>query len=503
MKETVRIKRPVIIGIGQYTHRPGDSPEMVHPLDLVAEAVTRASNDAGVKDLSRNIDTLCLVNMFSLPSDGLPGALSEKIDATPRNQEYTWIGACAPQWYVNRTAEKIRKGQTRLALICGGEALYSERLALEARGEKAKFVDISPKKPWMVGDLRDPLTALEMKYGVDIPIHLYPLFENALRRHEGLSIEQQRRELGEFCSANSRIAAGNPYAWFGQDRTAEEIVNSSDENRMISFPYMKFMCSIMHVDQSAALFMTDEETARQLGVPREKWTYLVGSGDASDIWHVTERADFHSSPSVRAAADMALDQADASLSEIGYFDFYSCFPAAPRMTRSMLGVSKDDPRPLTITGTMPYFGGPGNNYALHAICAMVEKLRQAPESLGMVQALSWYISKHSVGIYSGQARDLNTDTGLRSSLEAELDGIQGPELVEEANGRAEVETYATFHDHEGGPLGGVVVGRLGDRKRFLARIEADRNAMNAIVTEEFIGTSGTVEFRAGLNYFRP
>jgi len=32
-----------------------------------------------------------------------------------------------------------------------------------------------------------------------------------------------------------------------------------------------------------------------------------------------------------------------------------------------IGISQDDPRPLTLTGGLPYFGGPGNNYSMHAI----------------------------------------------------------------------------------------------------------------------------------------
>ena len=496
-------KRPVIIGVGQCINRPTELSEIVQPLEFIARAVDKAADDTGVADLARTIDTLFLVNTFSLPPKGLPGALSEKIGAAPQNEAYTWIGASAPQWFVSRAAEKICMGETRLALICGGEALYSDKLEAEARGEKAQFDSYSLKEPWMAGDLRDPVTALEMKYGLMMPIYIYPLFENALRRHEGLSIEGQRKDLGEFCSACSRIAAKNPYAWFQDDKTPEEIMDTVAANRMVSFPYTKFMCSIMQVDQSAALFMTDEQTAEKLGVPREKWMYLLGSGDGSDIWHISERVDFHSSPSVKAAADMALDHAGVSLSEIDHFDFYSCFPVAPRTTRNMLEISKNDPRPLTVTGSMPYFGGPGNNYALHAICTMVEKLRRDPSKVGMVQALSWFISKHSVGIYSGEAGDREADLEPRKNLQAELDKIKGPELVEEANGPAEVETFTLFHDREGQPVDGVVIGRLRDQKRFLAKIEADQSALATIVTEELIGTDGTVKCRDGLNYYRP
>jgi acetyl-CoA C-acetyltransferase len=257
--------------------------------------------------------------------------------------------------------DNILQGRTRIGLICGGEALYSRKLEARAAGAGGGSMKVSGKESWMAGDLRDPLTALEQKYGLMLPVNVYPLFENALRFHEGLSIGEHLRELSEFCSAYSNIAMENPYAWFREKRSADEILNVSDQNRMVSWPYTKLMCSIIEVDQSAALFMTDEGTAVKLGVPVDKLVYTRGAGDASDIWHVTERVNLHASPSVKTAADKSMEEAEVSLNDIDYLDFYSCFPCAPRITRNMLDIDKGDPRPLTVTGGMPCFGGPGNN----------------------------------------------------------------------------------------------------------------------------------------------
>ncbi len=496
-------KWPVIIGVGQHVHHPWDLENTKGPLDLIETAIHRAENDVGIPGLAQKIDTLCLVNILCRSPEGLPSELSHRINAQPQWEEYTWVGASAPQWFVNRTAERIFKGQTRLALICGGEAFYSLRMAANAKGGGGWDWNFPSKMPDMVGDLRDPVTPLEMKYGLVLPIHFYPLFENALRHHEGLSMEEHRRELGEFCATLSAIAAKNPYAWFREARSSDEIIGLSSDNRMVSFPYTKFMCSIMEVDQAAALFMTDSQTAKGLGIPGEKWVYLLGSGDASDIWHVTERKNFHSSPSVREAAVAAMDQAGLSISEIDYLDLYSCFPCAPRITRNMLGLPRDDPRPLTLTGGMPYFGGAGNNYSLHAICKMVETLRQDPSATGMVQALSWFISKHSVGIYSGLPgknpfRPMSAED--RPQMPAPL---KGAAIVEEASGTGQLETYMLFHDRQGQAVGGVVIGRLDDGSRFLARLPEDGDILNAMINQEFIGEKGKVFKRGGFNIFEP
>ena len=165
-------RRPVIIGVGQCVHRPTDVSEAKSPLELIEEAIARAQEDMGLAGLARKVDALCLVNILSRSSEGLPAELSKRIGAAPASEEYTWIGACAPQWFVNRAAKKIFQGKARLALICGGETFHSRRLQAEATGTGRWDAGVGPKEPWMVGDLRDPITPLESRYGVILPIHL-------------------------------------------------------------------------------------------------------------------------------------------------------------------------------------------------------------------------------------------------------------------------------------------------------------------------------------------
>ena len=495
-------KRPVIIGVGQSVHRSADPDDIRTPLALIEAAVRAAEADAHVKSLAQKADTLCLVNMFSMPEGNPLAALTSHLDINPSHQMYTWIGATAPQWFVNHAAEKIIAGDARIVLICGGEALHSKKIDARSKGIRYEQWNYPVKEPWMVGDLRDPFTPMELKYNLILPIHIYPLFEHALRHHEALSIENHRKDLGDFCSGFSSIASQNEHAWFNTKRSGDEIALPGDTNPMISFPYTKLMCSIMQVDQAAALFLTDETTARELGVPREKWIYLTGSGDASNIWHVSERINYFSSPAAVVAVGKALEQAGVTLEDIGMFDFYSCFPSAARIVRSTLGISKNDPRPLTVTGGMACFGGPGNNYALHAICTMAERLRSAPDKIGLVQALSWFINKHSVGVYSARGSDTPARRIPPEMYQKELDILQGPRLAEEAVGDAVAETYTLFHDRSGRPVDAVIIGRLDDGRRFLSKLENDNDVLDAMTKSEFIGRRGKVEHRDGYNVFR-
>src|SRR3972149_2102734 len=89
-----------------------------------------------------------------------------------------------------------------------------------------------------------------------IPPRVSPLFENAIRANLGLSLEEHSRRLGALYERFSAVAATNPYAWFPQPLTADEITTVGPNNRMVCFPYPKRMNAIMEVNQAAALILT-------------------------------------------------------------------------------------------------------------------------------------------------------------------------------------------------------------------------------------------------------
>jgi acetyl-CoA C-acetyltransferase len=135
---------------------------------------------------------------------------------------------------------------------------------------------------------------------------------------------------------------------------------------------------------------------------------------------------------------------------------------------------------------------------------MVELLRQNPAKIGLVQALSWFISKHSVGIYSGEAAGVPWSHLSPESYKVELDRLKmkGPPLVEDASGKATVETFTLFHDREGRPITAVIIGRLEDGSRFLAKPEPDEGVLNALMEREVIGEKGKVTSKDDFNIFQ-
>ena len=74
-----------------------------------------------------------------------------------------------------------------------------------------------------------------------IPVQTYPLFENALRGRAGRGAAEHRLALGRLFAPFTRVAAENPYAFYGVERSAEQLAAVTAENRLISDTYPKWM----------------------------------------------------------------------------------------------------------------------------------------------------------------------------------------------------------------------------------------------------------------------
>ena len=497
----MRARQPVVIGVGQLTNRASDPSQVLEPLAMMAEVARRAAADAGIGDRLREVDELTVINIISRAYADPPALLAERLGLAPRQSWYTAIGGNSPQWRVNETAARIARGEVRLALIAGAEVVAGLQMARKAGVKLAWGPEGSPAT---VGESRWGNNETEQHHHALMPTSVYPLFENALRAHRGWSIERHRAHLGALCARLAAVAKDNPYAWFRDGKSADEIATVSDANRIIGWPYPKYMNAIIAVDQAAALLLTDTETARALGVPEDRWVYVVGCGDATDHWYVSDRVNYWSSPAIRTAGAQALAQARLSIDEIDEFDLYSCFPCAVQIAADMLGIPVDDPRPLTVTGALPYHGGPGNNYVTHSIASLVDRLRATPGRRGLVTGVGWYLTKHAVGIYQSAPPAHEFARVDPATYQAAIDAEPHPELALTPDGAATVETYTVTHDRDGNPSLGIVIARLADGRRCWANI-TDADVLQRMESAEFIGARGQVRHHAPTqtNVFEP
>ena len=193
--------------------------------------------------------------------------------------------------------------------------------------------------------------------------------------------------------------------------------------------------------------------------------------------------------------------AGKSIGDIGFIDLYSCFPSAVEIGCQELGIATNDPRGLTITGGLSYFGGAGNDYVMHSIVTMMEKLRAAPGKFGLCTGNGWYVTKHSAGIYSTTPFEGRWQREDPKSYQKDIDAMAHPEVVEKPNGQGKVETYTVVTDRKGRRFG-IIVGRLEDGRRFLANTLDDNQTLHWMMREEVLGRVGTVTAESPTNQFR-
>jgi len=495
-------RQPVIVGVAQHTQRSRDLERALEPLAMMELVARAAAEDAGRPDLLRWLDSLLVVNVISWPYEDAPGLLARRLGVEPAFTYYSGIGGETPQRLVNLACARVLEGRTRLALIVGAEAMAS---FMAARRQGVRLPWTPRAVPSRIDDeVRAGNSQLEGRYGCTLPIRVYPLFENALRAHLGLSLEEHRRRLGVLCSHLTEVAAQNPYAWFPQARSPDEITTVSPQNPMVCFPYPKLMNAIMEVDQAAALLVTSVEAARELGLPEERWAYVWSGAHLADRWHISERPCYYRSLAEELVLHRALEMAGLGPDDVDMFDFYSCFPSAVQAAMEAVGMGLDDPRPITLTGGLPYAGGPGNNYCSHSIAAAVERLRREPEKKALVTGMGWYFTKHAAGVYSGQPPHRPYRPYDPGPDAARIEAQECPPLVEEAEGPAVVETYTVVFGRDGEPEEGIVIGRLGHGQgpRFLANTGGGRELLWAMCRQEMVGQRGLVRRDpAGKNLF--
>ena len=371
-------RAPCIIGVATHTWHREDVGEAgaPEPLEMWGDVVLAAAADSGVGTAALDrLDSLQIVYCQTWQYDDPCARLSDRLGISPRDSFYSGIGGTTPQVLVDEVATRMLAGELDLALVTGAEALATQRV-FKQRGERAKYSFKPEEKrpfPWEA-----PFHPAEVAHDVFQAWLTFAIFDNARRAHLGRGLDEYRHELGQMLAPFTEIAAANPEAWFRITRSADEIITAEPSNRMVGYPYTKYMVSVMDVDMAAAVMLATHDTADALGVPPDQRVYLRGWCYATDPVYVAEHPDLWRSPAMRAASTEALRVAGVGIDDIAHLDLYSCFASSVNLARDALGLGDDDTRALTVTGGLPYHGGAGSDYLSHSIATMAR--RAAPRS---------------------------------------------------------------------------------------------------------------------------
>lgn len=475
---------PVIIGVGQASERVGEpNYEALSYMDLGGRALAAAIGNAGATgDLAGAIDTLAAIRAFEMSRpgkeppfggpDNIPGALAKRVNASPRRLILSPTGGQTNQQYIGEFATDIAAGDSQCAVIVGSEVI-STALALAAKGEKPDWSekiggDFEDRGFGLDGMMEMPLFA----HGATGAIPLYAIAENARRAKLGKSLNEYRRDIGELFEPFTRVAAANPHSAAPVERNAEELATVTDRNRIVAEPYTRMTVARDQVNQAAAIIIASAGLARKLGVPEDKLVHIHSVTAATELM-LSARPDLSANPASIASVEAALDRSGKSMDDMQFLDFYSCFAIPVFNQCDHFGLAVDDPRGLTLTGGLPFFGGAGNNYSAHAICEAVERVRGQRGSYALVGANGGWMSKYATGIYSTEPADWSANDRFEK-LPMANNGVPCSDAPFDS---ATVESYTINFSKTGSDA--VFIGRNADGERVCGNADFTDEATRA------------------------
>jgi acetyl-CoA C-acetyltransferase len=175
-------------------------------------------------------------------------------------------------------------------------------------------------------------------------------------------------------------------------------------------------------------------------------------------------------------------------------ELYSCFPSMPKLTRRGLG--RDAAAPISVTGGLSFFGGPGSNYLTHSLASMIERIR-ADGGTGFVHGVGMFNTKHHALVLRDRPRDDGAYPAPRYDVGVPRPPVTAPvPVTEDYAGAATVLTLTVVFDRDGAPERGAVIceGTHGER---VAAAVLDRDTLDQLTDgTEPVGTQGSVRIGA-------
>ncbi|MDQ2721854.1 MAG: acetyl-CoA acetyltransferase [Actinomycetota bacterium] len=456
---------PVLVGVGQVRgNRDRTVDGAREPAELMLDALHLAAQDAGDSRLLHDADSIDTVNVVSWIYDDLPGLLADRLGAQLKHQFASPVGGQWPARLLDEVAARVALGESRIALLAGGEAQSSTGVLAKAG------MDPVTERGWSAEPGGPPAfdanllgSAQAQAAGLIFPTRVYPLFENRLCYELGQTPAEANEWSAQLYADFSRVAARNPVAWNPVARSATDIATVGPDNRMVCEPYPLAMNAMPHVDQAAAVIVTSLATAREYGIPDDRVVYVWGGAGADESATFLHRDGFGGSPAMASTMGRTLGNAGVRAEDLDLVDVYSCFPVVPKLACLALGLPHD--ASLTVTGGHSSFGGPMNSYTLFSVVAVAQRLR-AGGGLALVHGNGGFVTyQHAL---------LLSDTPHAEGYVGQPDPVAitptaAPQLVPAVSGEVTVETATVEHGRDGQPAIGFLIGRTGERHRMAAQ----------------------------------
>ncbi|MFL2724888.1 MAG: acetyl-CoA acetyltransferase [Gammaproteobacteria bacterium] len=385
--------RPVLIGVGSLQQK-GSFDELDEALVLMEKVTLGAIKDTEAPEIKKYIDEIQVPKGYWAYRD--PGKwIAERHGFSHAETSVTKIGVLQ-QNLINSACKKIISGDIRASLIVGGEARFKKIQALK-EGRDFNETELNQNPDNYVKAKEELYVPEEIEALGMMAVGYYAILESAMRFKTKKALSDHEIFLGKYYERFSQIASKNPHAWNKKIFSSDEIRIPAKKNQRIAYPYNKLHNSSWNVNQASALILTNEELADRLNVPQIKRVYPLIASETNHMIGVIQRPDLTAPIGLKLAADYLLATAETNQIHPSMYELYSCFPIAVQLFAEALNV--DDATDKTITGGMPFAGGPLNNYMLHSTIQTVMKIREKNNEIGLVTCVSGMMTKQALAIW--------------------------------------------------------------------------------------------------------
>ena len=452
--------RPVVVGLGTIQQK-GNYDELDEALILMDKAFKKAIGDSTNSNIIEYIDEVRIPKGFWRYRD--PGKwVAENNNIKSVQTTVSKIGILQ-QNLINTACNKIQNGEIKASLILGGESRFK---MLRSSIEKKDYIETPLiTNPDIYDKSSEELQLdIEEKELGSMAVGYYAILESAFRYMLQNNHDDHNNYLSEIYSGYSEIAARNKDGWIEQSIDKKDIKNESKKNLRQAFPYNKYHCTSWNVNQACAIIICSEDVADKLDIPLDKRVYPLASSENNHMISILQRPNLIKPTGMHLAAKFILDICSKNNLIPNLYDLYSCFPVAVQMFAKSLKLNNIKDK--TITGAMPFAGGPLNSYVLHSTAKLIEKLREN-NGIGIITGVSGMMTKQSYTLWSK-----NKEIDF-----IHKDVTKDAEIIEKALELSE------FEDGEGKIVGYTIINRKNINKAIIY-IETNDNKRKLITSSD-------------------
>ena len=469
--------RSVVIGISAIQQK-GNFENLDEALHLMDKAVKEALSDSGNELVKDYIDEIRIPKGFWRYRD--PGkwiARNNNFKNIPTTY-VTKIGVLQ-QNLINEACQKIETGEINASIILGGEARFKQ---LRAVIEKKEYFEtkLDENPDFYIKAKEDLYGDEELAELGAMAVGYYATMETAIRKNDGEGIEEHQNNIALMYEEFSKIASENKDGWLNHPYAKEDILETSKKNKMLAYPYNKLHCTSWNVNQSAAIIICSEELANELEIDNKKRVYPISSSENNHMIAIQQRPKLYESLGMTYAANSINKMIERLDIKLDAYDLYSCFPAAIKMFTKSLELDSEIPK--TVTGSMPYAGGPLNSFVIHSTVKMIQKIRSLEVEYGLITGVSGMMTKQSFCVWGKEYREhfIFDDVTERAKLN------ESPiRLSNISEGKGEIIGYTII---EGNENAAKAVLYLDDEKKHRKVVSSmDKNFINLLTEEEWVG----------------